>query len=208
MKKIIFTILALFSIIFISSAQVNPVQNLNWNQWYEYPNNYFTLEWDEPEQPHDEIIGYNVYQEDELYIFINETSIYNIYNPVNPANGSNCGGESFLFYNNLNGFDVYVTAVYTGQRESSSKMAHVYGPALNTNRIKKKTTTFYPNPTNGILNIKSTNLKKIQLFDITGKILKVYEPKNQIDLSGLEKGIYIIKLYSESGIKMDKIVIK
>src|SRR5690554_1295438 len=112
MKTITLTLVISLTFIFQSIGQNNPIQNLNWNQWYEYGNNFFILKWEEPEQPHNEIIGYNIYQEDELYLFISgETSIYNvdsIYGIV-----SNCGGESFLFYNNGEGFYAHVTAVYS-----------------------------------------------------------------------------------------------
>ena len=115
MKTITLTFAISMAFTFQSIGQINPVQNLNWEHWYESPNNFFVLSWDEPEQPHDEIIGYNIYRENDLFLFItDETSIYNIEDPVNGI-VSNCGGEEFLFYNNGEGFFAHVTAVYNGR---------------------------------------------------------------------------------------------
>ena len=58
------------------------------------------------------------------------------------------------------------------------------------------------------MNIKSENLKKIKVFSLNGKIIKEFNPKEQIDLSRISKGIYIIKLIFESGISTQKIIVK
>ena len=82
MKPKLHLIIILLTFTIQSFGQINPVKNLTWSHWYDDPNNYFTLEWEEPESPHDQIIGYNIYRENDLYIFVNEMSIYNVYNPV------------------------------------------------------------------------------------------------------------------------------
>ena len=68
-KKLL--LFALFSGLFCfhSFGQNNPVENLTWSQSYVYMHNFFELDWDEPATPHDELIGYNVYRNDELYRF-------------------------------------------------------------------------------------------------------------------------------------------
>ena len=148
-----------------------------------------------------------MYRENELFIFINETSIYNIYDPVYGI-VSNCGGEDFLFYG-TGDFTAYVTAVYnSGQNESTSESIEIDGPLLIINDVKKQKALLYPNPTNGILNIGNKNLTKIQIFDLTGKIIKEFNPNPLVDLSNFSKGIYLIKLISDEGIMTDKIIIK
>jgi hypothetical protein len=200
-----FAIFLIFT--FQSFGQINPITNLTWNHYYEQPNNFFVLEWEEPDLPHDELIGYNVYREDELFIFINETSIYNIYNSVYGI-VSNCGGEEFLFYG-TGGFTAYVTAVYNPEQiESTSEAIEIDEPLLIINDVKKPKAILYPNPTNGILNIGNKDLIKIQLFDLTGRIIKEYNPNPLVDLSNFSKGIYLIKLISDEGIMTDKIIIK
>jgi len=208
MKTITLTFTIFLTFIFQSIGQINPVNNLTWNHWYEFQNNFFILEWEEPDLPHDDLIGYNVYRENELFIFINETSIYNIYDSVYGI-VSNCGGEDFLFYGTGEGFTAYVTAVYNpGQIESTSEAIEIDGPLLILNDVKKHKAILYPNPTDGILNIGNRNLTKIQIFDLTGKLVKEFNPIPLVDLSNLSKGIYLIKLISDEGTITDKIIIK
>jgi hypothetical protein len=57
----------------------------------------------------------------------------------------------------------------------------------------------YPNPTNNIINIEGLSKNdnnNIQIFDVQGKIVitKTVIEKGMIDLSGLSKGVYVIKI--------------
>ncbi|HPF12039.1 MAG TPA: T9SS type A sorting domain-containing protein [Flavobacteriaceae bacterium] len=184
-------------------AQTNPVTNLSWNHWYETPNNYFTLEWEEPNLPHDDLLGYNIYRENELFLFVTETSIYNV------EEGSNCGGEDFFSYGDGEGFMAYVTAVYNpGEVESTPLGIEVDGILLTTDPNMVNINSLHPNPTVGILNIEGHGLSGILIFDMYGKLVKIAEPEPAIDLSNLSKGIYFIKLISENGGAVKKIILK
>lgn len=199
-----FSTLIIFLIFFIKSyGQINPIQNLTWDAYYEFPNNYFILEWDEPELPHDELIGYNVYREDELYRFQIETSLYNL------PEGSNCD-ELFLLFNEGESFYAHVTAVYNpGEVESDyTETVFIEGLALGTDDFNKQQLIFYPNPTSGLLHIVNNSFNKIQVFNLIGNQLKEFNSDTQIDLSSLTKGIYIIKLISDKGTLVDKVILK
>ena len=71
-------------------------------------------------------------------------------------------------------------------------------------------TSIYPNPTTGILNLQlSENPLSISILNLTGKtIIKKLdvEQNTTIDLSGLENGIYIVKVQTTNGIFTSKIV--
>lgn len=194
--------------IFNSIGQNNPVENLTWSQTYENMHNFFQLNWDEPTQPHNEIIGYNIYRNNELYRFQTDTSLYNLYTPLYGF-VENCP-EVFLLYGDGAGFDIHVTAVYNPEQIESDYLQTVYsfGFALNNNNFTREKAILFPNPTNGLLNIGNLNLEKIVIYDITGKIIKECGSASQIDLSNISKGLYIIKLFSEREIIVDKIVIQ
>jgi surface protein len=58
---------------------------------------------------------------------------------------------------------------------------------------------FYPNPTNNIINIEGLTKNEnhtIQIFDVQGKLVitKTINEKGTIDLSELNKGVYVIKI--------------
>jgi hypothetical protein len=67
------------------------------------------------------------------------------------------------------------------------------------NDIKNSNIKIYPNPTNNIINIEGPNKNEnntIQIFDVQGKLVitKTITEKGTIDLSELNKGVYVIKI--------------
>ncbi|WP_445452311.1 T9SS type A sorting domain-containing protein [Flavobacterium sp. 25HG05S-40] len=207
MKKT--TLLFVFLLIAIpkSNGQINPVQNVTFSQTYQTPHNFFELNWEEPDQPHGVLLGYNIYRDNELYRFQTERNLYNTYSQVFGF-VSNCGID-FLEYNMPNGFLVHVTAVYEGQVESTyTETATVFPPALSNDEFNSQEVLLYPNPTKGILNIENITLEKSIVYDIYGKELLAFSSTSKIDVSSLTKGIYLIKLFSEGKTLAKKIVIE
>jgi Leucine-rich repeat (LRR) protein len=68
----------------------------------------------------------------------------------------------------------------------------------------------YPNPTNGIVTVNCNNsIKSIQLYDVQGRLLQtnlVNENETTIDVSTKSKGVYFLKILSDKGMKVEKIV--
>ncbi len=72
------------------------------------------------------------------------------------------------------------------------------------------TYTFYPNPTQEEINIKSEQMEKLRVFDVHGKIIKSFNsctPQMNIQLTGLQSGIYFIELESKGDILREKIIL-
>ena len=93
---------------------------------------------------------------------------------------------------------------YDGSGITSSKMVET-----------ENNLTVYPNPvTSGKITVELNTgeiIDMIQLFDIQGKLLKsipLNEPKAEIDLSDLDKGIYYLSVQSEKTISNHKILIQ
>jgi hypothetical protein len=61
----------------------------------------------------------------------------------------------------------------------------------------------YPNPASNKINIESTGTAQIQLLDISGKLIsnRKIQGNAQIDVSGLNTGIYFVKIINESGVE-------
>ncbi len=70
--------------------------------------------------------------------------------------------------------------------------------------------TIYPNPTTAIINISSKfNIKTIQLFDIQGRLLETDLANGNetiFDISIRQNGVYFLKITSENGSKIEKVV--
>jgi hypothetical protein len=85
-----------------------------------------------------------------------------------------------------------------------------FGTLNNTVVTFDESISVFPNPTNGNVNINSKfNIKTIELYDIQGRILEtVIENSNEsiIDVSTRQNGIYFLKITTDEGSKVEKIV--
>jgi hypothetical protein len=75
--------------------------------------------------------------------------------------------------------------------------------------------TIYPNPSEGIVRIEYRGTEeiamKIDVLDLTGKIVRTYTTEAydiQLDLSALAKGLYTIRISSESGMTTKKLILE
>ncbi|MBK5212278.1 MAG: T9SS type A sorting domain-containing protein [Flavobacteriaceae bacterium] len=82
---------------------------------------------------------------------------------------------------------------------------------LGVNDFTKESVMLYPNPTNGIVNIELPSdvfVTDFMVTDMSGKQLNVPYDGPQIDLSGLDAGIYLLNLQAEDGQSVTKKIIK
>ena len=73
--------------------------------------------------------------------------------------------------------------------------------------------SIYPNPTTGVIRINNEKLiiNNVEVFDIYGKELlksKIRSTKHEVDLSQQPKGIYIIKVTTNKGVAVEKVVLE
>jgi hypothetical protein len=71
--------------------------------------------------------------------------------------------------------------------------------SINETLPNTTTVSIFPNPANSEINIEGLNKNEsntIQIFDVQGKLVitKTINEKGTIDLSELNKGIYVIKI--------------
>ena len=66
--------------------------------------------------------------------------------------------------------------------------------------------TIYPNPTSGLLVIKSNTFQQVEMYTINGILIKS-TTKNEIDMSQYSKGIYLAKIITDKGTAVKKIVL-
>jgi hypothetical protein len=87
----------------------------------------------------------------------------------------------------------------------------VYGNVpLSTEDFNDLSVSIYPNPVKELLFIESKeNISSITIFDIHGKKVKTVNAQSEINLSGLQSGVYFVSITSENGgIWTEKIVKK
>jgi type IX secretion system substrate protein len=79
---------------------------------------------------------------------------------------------------------------------------------LSTNELIDNNVSIYPNPANGIINIKSDNIiKSIQLTDMRGRNLQsVLSADKAVDIAAYPNGIYLLKVVTDKGIRTQKVI--
>ena len=115
------------------------------------------------------------------------------------------------------------TRPYLGNGDSVLNKANIYfdynfpiitNDAITTfatlsNSIFKidESVSVYPNPTSSKININANNnIKSIELYDVQGRILQTILNASGLDLSDKTKGIYFLKITTEKGSKIEKVV--
>lgn len=87
----------------------------------------------------------------------------------------------------------------------------VFNTTLSVENIDNTLFKLYPNPLNGnVLNIVNTSMAKvnsIKIFTISGKqVISLENPNSTVNLNGLTHGLYIVKLISEKGTSVKKLI--
>lgn len=90
-------------------------------------------------------------------------------------------------------------------------LAQIIGCTLGINQNTPNSFVVFPNPTNNIVTVKSTNgIQNIALYDMNGRILQniISDNNNEqsIDLSNLPSGIYMMEIKTDFGKSVEKIV--
>ena len=163
-----------------------PVQNLQVTD-----DSNITISWEAPEQGNP--LGYNLYVNNEL-VLENTTEL------------------SYTIENSEAIYGVEVVALY----ENNFKSIGVIALLLFEDDIKDIETsnnvTVYPNPVNDMLYIETeTEVEEVVVYDIYGRVqnlrnLKTQKLRNSIDLSELKSGIYFVKINTEKGNIVKRII--
>lgn len=138
-----------------------------------------------------------------------------------PGNGNGGGGHGNILLkiktkNNLVAGDQVANKAsiyfdYNAPIETEFATTTFQSLSLNDHVIDQ-TIAMYPNPTNSLINIKSKGLiKTIELFDVQGRILQtmISEQSNEVlDLSTYSTGVYFVRVNTDKGIKVEKVLKK
>lgn len=136
----------------------------------------------------------------------------------NSTQTTNSNGEAVFTEMTDGTYDYTITAsgymVYEGQLEVNGSdmledvnllIDQVHNYELNSIKI-------YPNPSSGFLNIQAEDeIEIIEVYDLAGKLMKtqnVRENNCQIDISDLDKGIYLIQIETSAGLFNNKIILE
>ncbi len=86
--------------------------------------------------------------------------------------------------------------------ENKELVAHFSGLGVEDNMIE---VSVYPNPTDGLIKIEDKEVRKIEIYNDLGQLVKESK-ENVIDLSAQEAGTYILKVITPSGVVTKQII--
>ncbi len=198
-------------------GQLNPVNNLYYQQTYDYGNSFcpsyncFSLTWTQPNSSSDTLKGYHVYRNDVFWVFTSQTSV-------------SCSGIAPCpypgFYDVLP-FWIKVKAVYNADSLESiaDDSVHVSDLAITIDEIRETDFLLIKNPVKKgesislILPYNGQENCVIRITASSGVIAKECHIKNNygnkvnISSTGLECGMYFIELLSNVYQKRLKLLI-
>ena len=73
--------------------------------------------------------------------------------------------------------------------------------------VEKENLVLYPNPTTGIVTIKTEDFSSVEVYDLMGRLIKQSQQPT-LDLHGLPQGIYVVKVFDNTGNSIIRKVIK
>lgn len=126
---------------------------------------------------------------------------------------SNSGGTWTLFYKVYDTYDAnfnqtsYYSQSSDGTWANTLKEEYFWNnfETSNINSIENNILV-YPNPSSKILNIKTSEPINIKIFNINGKLI-LNTNQNNIDISMLKKGIYLIEIKNKKNTATKKIIV-
>lgn len=148
------------------------------------------------------------------YTFDTSSLMSSFINPFKDKTGLDYFDHDFYFVNKALGFNEFSYNATTKTYNIKNKTTYNYNSAivLANEKFDTENTTIsvYPNPTKNQINFQFPNnqiAESIIILDITGKIMLTQSnSSNQVDVTQLANGMYIIKASSEGKIFTNKFI--
>ena len=119
------------------------------------------------------------------------------------GDGINCGYGS----GNFKMYDEDLNVIFSNNGKFGSLARYYirhYGVGVEENVVSAN---IYPNPTTGMINIDCEGVTMVQMFNIAGQeVLSLEGEINVLNIEDLAKGIYVMKVTTENGSLMQKVV--
>lgn len=84
--------------------------------------------------------------------------------------------------------------------------------SLGLSEVTPASIQIYPNPSNGIFNLKSdSNIKSVEVLNMTGQLIygsKVNSNDFEINIQSRPAGVYILKVQTDKGFEIKKVIIR
>ena len=125
------------------------------------------------------------------------------------------GNSSTLLNYVANDFNPYKNVSYyrLKQVDFDGKFSFSNILSIDIGEIRSNQIEIYPNPANEFVNIEcESTIKNISIYNVTGQMIKTFPIENhnntRINLKNLNEGLYFIRVSTENGLILKKIVVQ
>ena len=84
--------------------------------------------------------------------------------------------------------------------------------AITTTELQEFSTAeiqIFPNPANGVVKIEGVIANEVRVFNALGQVVKTMRGTNEVDLSGLVEGVYLVRIRDKEGrIFLEKVMVR
>ena len=120
---------------------------------------------------------------------------------------------SALLINEVAGVACFVEDILFWDTNNRWEFLNGNVPILGANDFIEPTVSLYPNPSNELININfdEDQLSKLELYDITGKLLFKKELNTNtfaLNIANYPSGTYLVKVYNQNNASLNKKIIK
>ena len=120
---------------------------------------------------------------------------------------------SALLINEVAGVACFVEDILFWDTNNRWEFLNGNVPILGANDFIETTVSLYPNPSNELININfdEDQLSKLELYDITGKLLFKKELNTNtyaLNIANYPSGTYLVKVYNQNNASLNKKIIK
>lgn len=111
-------------------------------------------------------------------------------------------------YNSDGEYTVTLTVTQCGMTSVSQQTINTSFLANNTNGFNASRIKLYPNPVHDKLFVDCPEkIVRLELYDVLGRLMKTNTNENTtMDLSAQKADVYFVKIITENGVKVDKII--
>lgn len=107
----------------------------------------------------------------------------------------------------------YADLYWTGVLKDESAAYSEDCTTMSNENFRFSNLQIYPNPTRGVLYINSIELNAVEVYNVMGDLVlqqnfELVSTQSTIDLSGLAKGVYLVKLKSNETTSTRKVVVE
>lgn len=124
------------------------------------------------------------------------------------------GSESFTQYGvNLSAYEgqkIYLAFVHKSNNLTALVLDDIKidNSTVGVDNIEMAEVAVYPNPTTGVVSVMAEDALQVDVLDLNGRVVKSQPKAGALDMTSLSDGIYFVRVITNNGTSMQKVIKK